>query len=271
MNKRSKLSDRLFLNLAVMLVFIMSLPVPSAVAQEGRDHHQPITIFAAAGIRPATEELCQQFEKQQPCRVLQNYASSGTLARQIDNGAECDVFISANSQWVDYLEAKGLLAAEAVHALAGTRLAMITPMSSTIPAPVFSKAFDILSITLDKIALGDPTYVPVGNYTQQVLSQLGWLDKLKGRTIMAKDVSAVLHYVELAECDWGIVYYTEAFRSSKVKILAFIPDQLHEPIVFYMAKLKAGKKEGQVFTDMFLGSTGRRVLAHNGFTIFNKE
>jgi molybdate transport system substrate-binding protein len=250
----------------VLVLALNSLALHPALAQKASSRHETITVFAAAGIRPATETLCRQFEKKMSCRVFQNYASSGTLARQIDNGADCDVFISANKQWIDFLVDKGLVAAEAVHALAGARLVVIAPAGSTISAPVFSADFDIRGAIPDKIALGDPAYVPAGKYAQQVLSRLGWEEPLKEKTILAKDVSAVLHYVALGECDWGIVYETEALGSKKVTIIATVPEHLHEPIVFYCADLKAGQKLGQALTELLLSKTGRAVLTDNGFT-----
>ncbi len=228
-----------------------------------------ITIFAAAGTRPATEEICNTFEKNSKYKVVRNYASSGTLARQIDNGADCDVFVSANKQWIDYLEKNGLLIDHSIRKIAGNSLAVIAPVSSDITPPQFTKNFDILSDIPNKIAIGDPSYVPVGKYTKMAFDSLGWSDKIKDKTIMAKDVTSVLHYVELGECDWGVVYYSEALQSKKVKIIATIPQSLYKPITFYVADIKGQKEAGHELSTMFTNDTGKETFKKFGFSTVN--
>ena len=228
-----------------------------------------ITIFAAAGTRPATEEICNLFEKASRYKVERNYASSGTLARQIANGAGCDVFVSANKQWIDYLMGKDLLIQHSVQKIAGNSLAVIAPVNSDITPPQFTKSFDIISDISNKIAIGDPSYVPVGKYTKMAFDSLGWFDKIKDKTIMAKDVTSVLHYVELGECDWGVVYYSEALQSKKVKIIATIPQSLYKPITFYVADIKGQKEAGHELSAMFTNDTGKETFKKFGFSTVN--
>jgi molybdate transport system substrate-binding protein len=228
-----------------------------------------ITIFAAAGTRPATEEICNTFEKTSKYKVERNYASSGTLARQIANGAGCDVFVSANKQWMDYLKKNGLLINHSIRKIAGNSLAVVAPANSDITPPQFTKNFDILSDIPNKIAIGDPSYVPVGKYTKMAFDSLGWSEKIKEKTIMAKDVTSVLHYVELGECDWGVVYYSEALLSKKVKIIATIPQSLYKPIIFYIADIMGQKEAGHELSAMFTNDTEKKTFKKFGFSTVN--
>jgi molybdate transport system substrate-binding protein len=224
-----------------------------------------IRIYAAAGTRLATEELCTIFEKKENVIIERNYASSGVLARQISNGAQGDIFISANKQWIDFLIDEDLLIDSSIYNIAGNSLAIIAPLNSTLDKPDFTPEFDILSIIKDKIAIGDPSYVPVGKYAKMALDSLDWYHKIKGNIIMGKDVMSVLHYVELGECDWGIVYSSTAKQSDMVKIIAEIPVHLHKPIVFYIAPIKNSQKKSAALIDLFINETGQKAFKDQGF------
>ena len=228
-----------------------------------------ITIYAAAGTRIVTDEICDLFEKKYNYIVKRNYASSGTLARQIANGAESDVYVSANKQWIDFLIEKGYLKNDSVKVVGMNSLVVIVPVDFKGIRPEFKNEFDVFSSIPDKIALGDPAYVPVGQYAKKTLDNFGWYDQIneKGKMILCKDVSSVLHYIEQGECDWGIVYYTEAIQSDKVKIISKIPSYLHDPIVFYVADVKEQKIIGQKLSRMFTEKTGQKIYKEHGFEI----
>ncbi len=224
-----------------------------------------ITIFAAAGTRKVTEDVCDFFEKKSLCRVERNYASSGTLARQIANGAVADVFISANKQWIDFLVTEGAVQEHSVYQIASNSLVVIAPVNVETKVPHFTKQFDILSAIPDKIAIGDPTYVPVGKYTKMVFDSLGWFENIKEKIIMGKDVTSVLRYVELGECDWGVVYYSEAIQSVKVKVITKIPESLHTPIIFFVADIKSQKAKGHELSTMLKDTISQPLFVKYGF------
>ena len=232
---------------------------------------KPLLLFAAAGTRGPSEMICDRFEKETGIKVERSYASSGTLARQIAEGAAPDVFISANRQWIDFLLEKQLLKADSVRKFAANALVVVAPKSEKAPVLSFTPDFDIRAAVKEKIAVGDPAYVPVGKYTDQAFEKLGWKAKLKEKLVLAKDVSAVLRYVELGECDFGVVYRSEALRSEKVSVVAEIPESLHKPIRFFAADLKAQSPAGKQLSAGFVSESGMETFASSGFTRLSAE
>lgn len=250
-----------------MLLFSLSFWGPGCATDQTKNAAANCTLnlFAAAGTRPVSEELADLFEVADSCRVQRNYAASGTLARQIASGASCDVFISADKPWIDFLIKEDLLEAHAVSPVAYNSLVLIAPADSEVETPRFEPGFDFAAWFSGQLAIGDPTSVPVGRYAKMALDSLGWFDKLATRMVLAKDVNAVLRYVELGECDCGIVYYTEAIQSERVKIVAQIPPGLHQEIVFYVAQLKGTSTEAKNLAGFFSGEKAQAVFAAHGF------
>ncbi len=205
-----------------------------------------IQLFAATGAMFPSNEICYSFETNNNIKVDKNFAASGALARQIKAGAEADIYISANKQWIDYLVDNKLIIENTVTELARNKLVVICREDSDIKIE-FTKEFDIRSAIKDNISIGDPKYVPVGKYAKQVLDSLEWFNKIQNKIILAKDVTSVLHYVEMGECDWGIVYYSEAIKSEKIKISYEIPLELYDPIIFYIALINEKPQTNQLY------------------------
>lgn len=227
--------------------------------------NQEVKIYAAAGTMQPVSEISKNLENTNNTNTLLNFAASGALARQINTGAEADIFISANKQWIDYLSEKKLIRKETIAEIAHNRLVIITNVNNNDITINFTNNFDIKSIIKDKISIGDPQYVPVGKYAKQALDSLNWYDKIQNNIILAKDVNSVLHYVELNECDWGIVYQSEAIKSNKVKIITEIPPSLHSPIVFYITTLNAYDKTLDTY-NYFLSEQSIEIFNKFGFT-----
>jgi molybdate transport system substrate-binding protein len=226
----------------------------------------PVAVYAAAGTAGPVRELSDSYTKKTGIQIDNNFASSGTLAKQITNGAEAEIFISANEQWITYLKSNGLLKEGTVQKICSNSLALITQKDSGIKVEL-SKNYEFRKINSYIISIGDPGYVPVGKYTKQVFDSLGWFGKLQDNFILAKDVSSVLKYVELGEADLGIVYSTEAALSDKVKILQIIPQTLHEPINFYIAIVKGASAEAENFYRYILGNEGKDLFKRKGFIV----
>jgi len=215
-------------------------------ANNNKNGDSTVKIFAAAGTMLPTNAICNEYEKQFNIKIDRNFAASGALARQIEAGADADIFISANKQWIDFLVENNLLIQNNISDLAKNNLVVICSKDRDIKIE-FVNNFDIKSSVKERIAIGDTKYVPVGKYAKQVLDTLGWYGKIENQIILAKDVTSVLHYVELGECDWGIVYYSEAIKSDKVKIAYEIPNDLYNPIIFYIGLLNENQKSKKLY------------------------
>lgn len=214
-----------------------------------------LTVFAAASTTDAMEELASKFEENGGEKIRFNFASSGTLARQIEAGAPADVFVSANAQWMDYLEAKNAIDKTSRFNAMSNSLVLIAPLGSTL-------AFD--GKIPGRLAVGDFNSVPAGMYAREALGQKGWLDALRPKLVMGSNVRTVLMYVERGEVSAGIVYATDAIRSEKVEIVGTFPEESHSPIVYPVAAC-TGKPETAAFLAFLKSPEAKAILKSNGF------
>ena len=222
-----------------------------------------VQLFAAVGTMLPTNEICDSFETEKNITIERNFAASGALARQIIAGAEADIYISANKQWIDYLIDNKIIIKDNISELAKNKLVVICKKDSDIEIE-FTQDFDIKSAIGDNISIGDPKYVPVGKYAKQALDSLNWFNQIQNKIILAKDVTSVLNYVEMGECDWGIVYYSEAIKSSKIKIVYEIPLELYDPIIFYIALLNDNHTTRTLY-QYYKSDIAKNILIKNGF------
>ena len=207
-----------------------------------RDNEEPL-VFCAASLTDVVSDIAFFYESELNTKVKLNLASSGTLARQIENGAQPDIFISANKKWLDYLIQINIVDKETAKRIAGNKMVLIAPADSKLQAFEFSENIDLPGLFKGRISIGDPKHVPAGTYAVQVLGNLGCKEELEPRFLPAKDVRSALMVVELGEVEAGIVYKTDALKSTKVKILTEFPDSLHQPVGYYMAIIKGEKND----------------------------
>jgi len=234
--------------------------------KKGPDNQATFSLFAAAGMRPVAEKLCAEFEKNHQCIVTQNYSASGTLARQIVQGAQADLFISANKQWIDFLAEKKILDPLQIKVLASTELVLVTPKNYGGLVPQFHQSYAVGNLKSTTIVIGDPAYVPVGRYAKEVFDTLRWTGTIMKQAILARDVASVLRLVELGEADWGLVYYSQARMSDNCTIQARVPGSLHTPIQFYGAVLKKENIEAMQLLNLFLSDAASEYYRASGFT-----
>ncbi|MFV0592374.1 MAG: molybdate ABC transporter substrate-binding protein [Draconibacterium sp.] len=207
---------------------------------------QELLVFCAASLTDVVSDLSATFEKDTQTKVKLNLASSGTLARQIDNGARPDLFISANKKWLDYLVETGNADSALAKRIAGNQMVLVAPTNSALQVFQFSEEINLPDLFDGRLSIGDPQHVPAGAYAKQILVNLGCEKKLEPRFLPAKDVRSALMVVELGEVEAGIVYKTDALKSEKVKILAEFPDSLHTPVNYYMAIVKGSQNENSL-------------------------
>lgn len=193
----------------------------------------PIMVYAAASLTDVLSEIIDSFEVRYPVKVQTNMASSGTLARQIEQGGMPDVYISASQKWVDYVDSIGYIRDNTKTAIAQNDLVLIAPLSNTLELSLIDSSLHFVALLgQDRLSMGDPAHVPAGKYAKQSLDYYGWYGQLKGKILPAKDVRSALMVVEMEEAPLGIVYRTDAQKSAKVKILSAFSDESHKPIVY---------------------------------------
>ncbi len=228
-----------------------------------------VVVFAAASATESITEIGDAFAAKGLGKITPSYASSSTLAKQIENGAPAGVFLSADQRWMDYLADKKLVAEGTRSDLLGNRVALIAPKDSKIeltPEPGFA-----LAAALGKdgrLAVGDPAHVPVGAYTQAALEKLGVWDQVKDRLAAGDSVRAALAYVERGETPLGIVYSTDAAASDKVRVVSLFPTDSHPPVL-YPVGLIAGHDDAEAhrFLDFLHGPEAKAVFAKHGFEV----
>ena len=245
---------------AVFLALVTFLSASAALAAD------KITVFAAASLTNALQEIDAAYTKKTGTAIAESFASSSTLARQIEAGAPAAVFISADTKWMDYLVGKNLIATQAV--LLGNALALIAPADAPVPAQGIDSGFDWQKLLgpNGRLATGDPDHVPAGIYAKEALQHLGAWKTLEPRLARAEDVRGALTLVERGDAPLGIVYVTDARISTKVKIVGVFPESSHAPIVYPVGIVKgAGTPPVENYYNFLRGSEARAIFVRYGF------
>lgn len=228
-----------------------------------------VKLYAAASLTDALSELSATYQKVHSDVVIKkSFAGSATLAKQIENGAPADIFISADNDWADYLAKRGLLMNESRKKLFGNDLVLIAPLASEAKV-LLDPAFNFNAAFSGRLCTGDTASVPVGKYAKQSLTHYGWWDKIAPRLVGTEDVRTALAFVERAECNLGIVYKTDAQLSKKVKVVATFPAASHTPIEYPGALTKNANVEAKAFWVFLQTDEAKAVFARYGFVIFN--
>jgi molybdate transport system substrate-binding protein len=205
------------------------------------DDKPVITVFAAASLTNALQDLGDEFTKQSSITVKFSFAASSALARQIESGAPADVFFSADTDWMDYLQARNLIQVKSRRDIVGNRLVLIAPIDGTIKLKI-EPNFPLATALGDgHLATGDPDSVPVGRYAQAALTQLGVWKDVAGRVIRADNVRSALAFVDRGEAPLGIVYETDALIDKNVRVVDVFPATAHPPIVYPVALISKAR------------------------------
>ncbi len=227
----------------------------------------PVTVFAASSLTDALNTVGAQYTRETGVPVRFSYGASSALARQIESGAPADLFFSADTDWMDYLQTRSLIRVDTRHNLLGNRLVLIAPVASTIQlkiAPGFPLAQALGAG--GRLATGDPDSVPVGRYAKAALTALGVWDAVADHLVRAENVRSALLFVDRGEAPLGIVYATDALVDSKVRVVDVFPATSHPPIV-YPAALTAHAAPGSAaFLAYVRGPKGRAVFKRYGFS-----
>jgi molybdate transport system substrate-binding protein len=224
-----------------------------------------LTISAAASLQEAIGEVETVYRfGHTTVDFRNNFGSSGTLAREVEQGAPVDIFISAAAKPMDDLQGKGLIATGTRVNLLRNSLVLIAPLDSKL------QGFAGLSDASTRlIAVGDPASVPAGQYAQQTLNALHLYDEVKGKLVLGKDVRQVLTYIETGDADAGFVYATDAQISRRVRVVAIVPESAHEPIVYPAAVVKTSENQdaARSFVEFLGSSEAKAIFTKHGYTL----
>lgn len=224
------------------------------------------TVFAAASTTDALDEVIAAYKSVSGKEVVPSYGSSSTLAQQIEQGAPAAVFLSANTKWAKFLDEKGLLEPNSQVNLLGNTLVMIAPADSKASVAI-SKDMNLAGLLgNERLSVGDPDHVPVGQYAKAALTSLGQWASVESKLARASDVRGALALVERGETPLGIVYSTDAAISKGVKVVATFPQDSYEKIAYPAALVKGADADAKAFFSFLTSSpVAKDIFAKYGF------
>jgi molybdate transport system substrate-binding protein len=225
-----------------------------------------LTVFAAASMKNALDDIDAAFTAKTGVKVIASYAASSALAKQIEQGAPADIFVSADTDWMDYAVAKKTINEPTRVNLLGNRIVLIAPKDSKIDSVTIGPGFDLSKLAGDgKIATGDVKAVPVGKYAKAALEKLGAWQAAEPKFAMAESVRAALTLVARGEAVLGIVYSTDAKVAPGVKIVGTFPPDSHPAIIYPVAATATAKSEAAAYLDFLRSQAAKTVLEKYGF------
>ena len=244
-----------------------SAPTPTLKSQEreANEAHVELLVSAAASLTDVMAEIQTLYAEKAPEVTLTfTFGSSGALQSQIEEGAPADVFISAGQKQMAALADKDLLAPDSRRDLLANEVVLIVPKDSTLALADFA---DAASEAVERIAIGDPAGVPVGQYTEAVFTSLAIWEDVQAKAVLATDVRQVLTWVEAGEVDCGVVYATDAALSDQVQLVCAAPEGSHEKVVYPVAVLKDSQQvqAARALVDFLASEEAAAILARYGF------
>ena len=245
------------------LLLLSAAPTSAAEAQGGS-----LIVFGAASLTDVLQKISAQYTQQTGVQVKLSFAASSALAKQIESGAQADVFFSADQEWMNYLNGKGLIATDSRTDLLGNRLVLIAPEDSKATSKLERNA-PILAVLGPKgrLSTGDPDSVPAGKYAKAALTSLNVWGALEPRLARAENVRVALAYVARGEAPLGIVYATDAAVEPRVRIVDTFPENSHSPITYPVARTKNAKPSATSYLMFLRSASARAVFEQAGFDV----
>ena len=239
----------------------LALPAAPAAAKD-------LLVFAAASLKNALDDIDASYKKETGKAVTVSFAASSALAKQVEQGAPADVFISADLDWMDYLAKKNLIKAGTSSNLLGNSIVLVAPADSKATTKI-APGFALASLLGDgHLAMANTQSVPAGKYGKAALEKLGVWDSVKDRVAQADNVRAALLLVSRGEAPLGIVYKTDVAADPKVKIIDSFPDDSHPPIIYPVAVIAASTNPDAAAYLAYLKSpTAAAAFEKQGFTV----
>jgi molybdate transport system substrate-binding protein len=252
--------------LAAFAVTITALVVQAQGAEE-----KSIIVFAAASMKNSLDEVDILFTKQSGIKVGASYAASSALMMQIERGASADVFLSADTEWMDYGARRNLIKNDTRENLLGNQLVLAAPIDSKIDKVSIAPGFDLAAlIGSGRLASGDGRAVPAGLYAKASLEKLGVWSSVEAKLTMSENVRAALVLVSRGGAPLGIVYETDVKIDPGVKIVGVFPEDSHPPIIYPVALTKDAKLEGAKYLAFLTSPEAKAVFERYGFRVLAK-
>jgi molybdate transport system substrate-binding protein len=251
----------------LILILLLTILMMGCEASGDRDTIE-ITVSAAASLKDPLAEIVETYEQENlDVKITLNMAGSGTLAMQIENGAEVDLFISAADSWMNGLNEKGLIVSETVVPLLSTRMVIVVPETSKYNENDITTLFEDRTA---KIVIGEPSSVPAGKYAMEWVESMGMTQTVNKQLVYGKDAKEVLSWVETGNADAGIVYFTDAIASKKVRVVRTSTLGDHTEVNYPAAVVKSSKHidEAIAFLNYMIDS---EVFETHGFTKIKRE
>ena len=246
---------RALLLLAILLPF-------SGPARAAGDE---VVVFAAASMTETISSLGERFEEKTGLPVIASFAGSGTLARQISEGAPANVFVSANMKWLQFLDDEKMLVPGSLVTMASNSLELVAPKET--PEVMDFDVAKLPELLGDgRLAIGDPESVPVGTYSKGALENLGLWEDVQKKAVMLPNVRAVLALVERGEVPYAIIYGTDLKLAKNIRLVTTFPEESHPPIVYGMALIKDhDTHSAKQFYDFIQSDEGGEIIRSFGF------
>ena len=226
-----------------------------------------LTVFAAASMKNALDDIDAAYAAKTGVKIVASYAASSALAKQIEQGAPADIFVSADTDWMDYATAKKNINEPTRVNLLGNSIVLIAPKDSKIDNVAIGQGFDLAKLAGDgRIATGDVKAVPVGKYAKGALEKLGAWQAAEPKFAMAESVRAALTLVARGEAPLGIVYATDAKVEPGVKIVGIFPPDSHPSIIYPVAATATARAEAADYLAFLRSSVAKTVFEKYGFT-----
>ena len=249
---------------------LLAAPNGPSRAEEPRAPSRPVVVFAAASMKTALDDIAAEWQRETGRVTRLSYAGTSALARQIEQGAPADVFLSADLDWMDYLARRGMV--QDPRPLLANRLVLVAPRDSRVELRLEPGAPLAAALGGGRLSVANVDSVPAGRYAKQALDHLGLWQQLAHRLVQATDVRAALRLVARGEAPLGIVYATDAHAEPKVRIVAMFDQETH-PTILYMAAMVAEStnRDGSDFVAYLRSPPARKIFEREGFTVVASE
>ena len=245
---------------------LLAAALSGALAPRARADGAPLTVFAAASLRDALDDVAHAFAASSGITARISYAASSQLARQIAAGAPADLFISADLEWMDWLETEKVIDPDSRRLLLGNSLVLITRSGSSDQPVRLERGVDIASLVAgSRLVIAEPSSVPAGRYARQALEYLGQWSAVENRLVFGANVRAALALVARGEVGFGIVYATDAMAEPRVRIISRFDAASHMPILYPIARTRRGSGQGDAFLRFLTTPSVRHLFERRGF------